>query len=131
MNSRLAPAARVTFATLGALVVALSGCTASATVIEPRNTPSALVQWRQLALQERADELWVRVHREFPDASRPDAEFIEWSTMAGSGGMDRLINCLNESSMSPAEENTVAGYVCRVQYPEKPDYPTDEADPKP
>jgi len=25
----------------------------------------------------------------------------------------------------------VAGYVCRVQYPEKPDYPTDEADPKP
>jgi hypothetical protein len=109
----------------------LSGCTTSATDAGPSSTPIDEFAWQQELLQEHADELWNRVEREFPDATRPEAEFIEWSTMAGSGGTDRLIDCLNEESMSPPEENTLAVYLCMVQYPEKPEFPTQEADPKP
>jgi len=118
-------------AVLAAALIALSGCTASITTAEPTSTPSASSDWQQVALQEDSDEAWNRVLRQFPDAARPEAEFIEWSTQADTGGQDRLIHCLNETSQSPPEESEVAHYVCWVQYPVKPEYSTDDADPKP
>jgi hypothetical protein len=118
-------------AVLAAALIALSGCTASITTAEPTSAPSASSDWQQVALQEHSDEVWNRVLRQFPDAARPQAEFIEWSTQAGTGGMDRLIDCLNETSQSSPEESEVAHYVCFVQYPQKPEYSTDDADPKP
>ncbi|TQO20232.1 hypothetical protein FB472_1852 [Rhodoglobus vestalii] len=95
----------VVIALSGAALLMLSGCTTSATDAGPSSTPIDEFAWQQELLQEHADELWNRVEREFPDATRPEAEFIEWSTMAV--------------------------YVCMVQYPEKPEFPTREADPKP
>ncbi|MGV8912140.1 MAG: hypothetical protein ACOH14_05925 [Rhodoglobus sp.] len=73
-----------------------------------------------------ADAQWDRVIREFPDATRPDAEFIEWSSIDPSIGTDRLIECLNEFASSAPEVAAVGHYVCFVQFPEKKVYPTQE-----
>jgi hypothetical protein len=117
--------------TLVVAVIVLSGCAASAPITGPTSTPSASSDWQHVALQEHADEVWDRVLRQFPDAVRPEAEFVGWSTQGSSEGTDRLIDCLNETSQSPPEESEVAHYVCFVQYPVKPEYSTDDADPKP
>jgi hypothetical protein len=130
MNARVSFSARI-LAVAAAALVTLSGCTAPTTTAEPTSTPSASSDWQQVALQENADELWDKVLRQFPDASRPDVEFVEWSIQNNTGGMDRLIDCLNESSQSPEEENTMAGYACRVQFPVRSEFPTNEADLKP
>ncbi|GHD80907.1 hypothetical protein GCM10007394_13140 [Salinibacterium amurskyense] len=99
----------------------------------PSSTPTDDLAWQQEQLQEKADELWNTVERQFPDVARPEAEFIDWSTAPALGGSEELRGCLNETSASEfsIEEREVAHYVCFVQYPVKPEYSTDDADTKP
>ncbi|MGV8852453.1 MAG: hypothetical protein ACOH1M_07800 [Rhodoglobus sp.] len=118
-------------ALLATALVALSGCTAPTSAPEPSSSPTDQFAWQQELLQEQADEVWDRIERQFPDAERPEAEFVEWITAPASGGSEKLRDCLNETSQSPPEESEVAHYVCFVQYPVRPEYPTEDANPKP
>ncbi|MGZ0214265.1 MAG: hypothetical protein ACKVI4_17435, partial [Actinomycetales bacterium] len=83
--------------------LALSACSATApdaapSVVAPSNTQTDEFAWQQEQLQEKANELWNTVERQFPDAVRPKAEFVEWSTDPALGGSEQLRDCLNETS---------------------------------
>ncbi|MGJ8720613.1 MAG: hypothetical protein ACSHW9_02095 [Salinibacterium amurskyense] len=128
----------VAIVTLSMALLALSACSTTAPDAAPApdapsSTPADDLPWQQEQLQEKADELWNAVERQFPDAVKPEAEFVEWSTAPARGGSEQLRDCLNETSAAEfsAEEREVAHYVCFVQYPVKPEYSTDDADTKP
>lgn len=128
----------VTIVALSMTPLVLSACSTTApdvapSVVAPSSTPTDEFAWQQEQLQEKADELWNAVARQFPDAVRPEAELVEWSTAPALGGSEQLRDCLNETSAAEfsAEEREVAHYVCFVQYPVKPESSTDDADPKP
>lgn len=113
-----------TLAAMAASALLLSGC--SAFIAEPTPTTTLAEPTIPSTADAAADAQWDTVIREFPDATRPDAEFIEWSSIDPSIGTDRLIECLNEFSSSAPEVAAVGHYVCFVQFPEKNVYPTQE-----
>ncbi|MBH0082312.1 hypothetical protein [Salinibacterium sp. SWN167] len=85
--------------------LALSACRAHEPNAAPNpgaasSTPTDEFDWQQEQLQEKADELWNAVERQFPDAVRPEAKFVEWSTAPALGGSEQLRDCLNETSSS-------------------------------
>ncbi|QAV70442.1 hypothetical protein ESZ53_08310 [Salinibacterium sp. UTAS2018] len=133
-RSRLSAA----FVTLSMASLALSACSAAEpdvalNAVPPSRSPTNEFDWQQQQLQDKADELWNAVERQFPDAVRPEAKFVEWSTAPALGGSEQLRDCLNETSSSEfsTEEREVGHYVCFVQYPVEPEDSTEDADTTP